>query len=199
MEIRDTILEAAGNFAELLRVRFENEVPTTEDSIRYTFFAGLLRAGLPPHEIVLEHRHDAIAGAEIDTFIPGIGTGAAVAIEFKYDRGIPSGRNQPKTMKAGAVVSDMARLRQVRSDCLRFFVYITDQEMAVYWRNERNRFSKMFSLRPGQSLDVPIELLNDMPATFRSRLKGWSAPLRLVGVCCEDLPRSHYLRMFEVT
>jgi hypothetical protein len=52
MEIRDTVLEAAGNFAELLRVRFENEVPTTEDSIRYTFFAGLLRAGLQPHEIV---------------------------------------------------------------------------------------------------------------------------------------------------
>jgi hypothetical protein len=122
-----------------------------------------------------------------------------VAIEFKYDRAIPSGRNQPKTMKAGDVVSDMGRLRQVRSDCLRFFVYITDQGMAVYWRNERNRFSKMFSLRPGQSLDVPIELLSAMPATFRSRLKGWSAPLRLVSVCCEDLPRSHYLRMFEVT
>ena len=92
MEIRDTIFNAASNFADLLRVRFENAVPTTEDSVRYTFFAGLLRAGLQPHEIVLEHRHDAIAGAEIDTFIPGIGTGPAVAIEFKYDRGIPSGR-----------------------------------------------------------------------------------------------------------
>jgi hypothetical protein len=198
MEIRDTIFKAASEFANLLRIRFEKTVPTTEDSIRYTFFAALLRAGLQPHEIVLEHRHDAIVGAEIDTFIPGDGTGQAVAIEFKYDRAIPSGRNQPKTMKAGAVVKDMGRLRQVQSDCLRFFIYVTDQEMATYWRNERNGLSQIFSLRPSESLDLSSELLDEMPATFRAQLKGWSGPLRLVNVCSEDLPRSNYLRMFEV-
>jgi len=199
MQIRDTIFKAASEFADLLRIRFEKAVPTTEDSIRYTFFAALLRAGLQPHEIVLEHRHDAIAGAEIDTFIPGIGTGPGVAIEFKYDRGIPSGRNQPRTMKAGAVISDMGRLRQVRSECLRYFIYVTDEEMAIYWRNERNRLSQIFSLRPSECLDLGSELLNEMSATFRAKLKGWSAPLRLVSVCNEDLPRSNYLRMFEVT
>jgi len=198
MEIRDTIIKAASEFADLLRIRFEKAVPTTEDSIRYTFFAALLRSGLQPHEIVLEHRHDAIGRAEIDTFIPGIGAGPAVAIEFKYDRGTPSGRNQPRTMKAGAVVSDMSRLRQVRSEWLRYFIYVTDQEMAFYWRNERNRLSQIFSLRPSESLDLRGELLEEMPATFRAKLKRWSGPLRLVNVCNENLPRSNYLRMFEV-
>jgi hypothetical protein len=198
LEIRDTIFKAASEFANLLRIRFEKAVPTTEDSIRYTFFAALLRAGLQPHEIVLEHRHDAIAGAEIDTFIPAIGTGQGVAIEFKYDRAIPSRRNQPKTMKAGAVISDMARLRQIRAKCLRYFIYVTDQEMAIYWRNGRNGLSQIFALGPGESLDLSSELLNEMPPTFLAKLKGWSAPLSLVSVCSEDLPRSNYLRMFEV-
>jgi hypothetical protein len=199
MEIRDAIFKAASDFADLFRIRFEKAVPTTEDSIRYTFFAALLRVGLQPHEIVLEHRHDAIAGAEIDTFIPGIGTGPGVAIEFKYDRRIPSGRNQPRTMKAGAVISDMGHLNQVRSECLRYFIYVTDQEMATYWRNEGNRLSQIFSLRPSESLDVSSELFDKMRPTFLAKLKGWSGPLRLVSVCNEDLPRSNYSRMFEVT
>lgn len=55
-------------FGDMLETRLLNEVFSTEDSVRYTFFAALLGAGaLRPEQIILEYPHPVIARAEIDT------------------------------------------------------------------------------------------------------------------------------------
>jgi len=82
--------QALESFAELIDQRIKRGACTTEDSVRYTFFVALTAAlGIAPDELVLEQAHPRIRGAEIDTFIPDLG-GRAVAVEFKYDRAVPS-------------------------------------------------------------------------------------------------------------
>ena len=73
-------------FAQLLRKRFGQGVHTTEDSIRYTFFAALLaKSDLEAQDVVLEYPHPQIPGAKVDTLLTS-DRGAPVVIEFKYDR-----------------------------------------------------------------------------------------------------------------
>ena len=48
------------DFAGLLETRLRRDVPTTEDSVRYTLFASLLRNDVEPHSIVLEYSHPEI-------------------------------------------------------------------------------------------------------------------------------------------
>ena len=60
-------------FAQLLRKRFGQGVYTTEDSIRYTFFAALLaKSDLEAQDVVLEYPHPQIPGAEVDTLLTSV-------------------------------------------------------------------------------------------------------------------------------
>src|SRR5437899_2686070 len=121
-------------FADLLRIRFETGVLTTEDSIRYTFFAALLaETALKPNDIVLEYPHPQIHGAKIDTFIPSY-NGKPVAIEFKYDRLIPSGAAIPRPQNAGELFKDIWRLMQFApvTEANRILVFCTDAIMIKY-------------------------------------------------------------------
>jgi len=62
--------EVLEEFSILLRERL-SKMYTTEDSVRFTFFAALLkRTNIAPHEIILEYPHPKIPGAEVDTYIP---------------------------------------------------------------------------------------------------------------------------------
>src|SRR5436309_2964376 len=95
------------SFASLLNERLQRGVQTTEDCIRYTFFHAALQEGIAHTDVVLEYRHPAIVGAQIDTLITRDG---GVAIEFKYDRANPGGTNQNRTQRAAAVLNDIFRL-----------------------------------------------------------------------------------------
>ena len=97
------------DFAKLLESRFKVDVLTTEDSVRYTLFASVLHNNINPDAVILEFPHPVIPRAQIDTWMPDF-HGAAVAIEFKYDREPPGRKHQPKTQKAGAVFEDLRRL-----------------------------------------------------------------------------------------
>lgn len=58
-------------FNDDLFTRLEKNTFTTEDSVRYTFFASLIKhTTLATHEIVLEFPHNTLDGAEIDTYLP---------------------------------------------------------------------------------------------------------------------------------
>ena len=94
--VNEQTRSAIREFQELLTTRFNRGVHTTEDGVRYTFFAALMRAGFSPDEIALEFPHTATKGKEIDTVIVDEAGLPAAAIEFKYDRAIPSAR-QPST------------------------------------------------------------------------------------------------------
>lgn len=184
-------------FGELLHARLERGAFTTEDSVRYTFFAALLeREELKPEDVVLEFSHPSIPGAEIDTWIPNLG-GAAIAVEFKYDRDIPSGRNTPRTQKVGKVFHDLYRLGQLDPTAKRLFVYLASSEMTKHFMSERNNLSEFFGLKPGISLRIDEQFCAGRAKTFLSVL-GTIPNVEAVGVYCRSLPKSHELRAYEV-
>ena len=83
-------------FADLLDARFRKDIHTSEDAVRYTMFAAMLYQNIPADSLSFEYPHPAIDGAKIDIWFQVDGE-KPIAIEFKYDRVIPSGRNQPRT------------------------------------------------------------------------------------------------------
>jgi hypothetical protein len=186
-------------FAYLLDRRFKVDVITTEDSVRYTFFAALLRQKLAePEEVILELPHPKIARAEIDTWIVRRND-CPIAIEFKYDRQIPSGHNSPRPMKAGKLFNDLFRLALIcqPGKTLCYFVYLTDSEMASYLQNKANGLADFFDCTPVSPLFVGQVYIEGKSTTFQTQA-GEITPLSLVSVHSQSLPKQHELRVFEV-
>ncbi len=192
------MIEVFEEFGRLLEERFRREVITTEDSVRYTFFAALLKSGVSPEQVVLEFPHPAIDRAKIDTWLPIYKSGS-IAIEFKYDRDPPGGNNQPKTQKAGAVFKDFRRQALVASavGVRSYVVYVTSEEMAVYFRNPNNGHSRLWGLEHGSDMIIDERYLLDKPQTFLRAL-GVSFKAKVVGVFRSDLSGGNYLRAYEV-
>jgi len=118
-------------FTSFLNERLTKGLHTTEDSVRYSFFAALMQSeGVSPSDVVQEYPHNTIRNAKVDTYIPHYDGGEAI-FEFKYHRAIPSGKNSPRPQKAGQLFRDVYRLIQFKSTgkCLRLLVYLTDTEM----------------------------------------------------------------------
>jgi hypothetical protein len=185
-------------FGDLLDERFKRGVVTTEDSVRYTFFAALLNAGILPHEVVLEYPHPAIERAKIDTWLPSYKEGS-VAIEFKYDRDPPGGKNQPKTQKAGYVFKDLHRQVHVAKEIgvRSFFVYVTSEEMATYFRNPINGHTQLWSLGAGEELGIDEDYFSNKPQTFLAALGG-AFEAKVCGAFSRRLSGDNYLRAYEV-
>jgi hypothetical protein len=185
------------DFIILLKKRFELGIFTTEDSIRYTFFYALISKGsVLPHEIILEYPHPAIQRAEIDTYIPSF-QGTSLAIEFKYDREIPSGQAIPKPQNAGELFKDMDRLARFNSnsDLKRIQVYVADRLMVTYFNNPENGHKDFFSLRQG--LKIEESYLAGKPKTFVNSLKARPS-FEILCLLSEKLPGEHELRIFQV-
>ena len=186
-------------FAQLLRKRFGQGAYTTEDSIRYTFFAALLaKSDFEAQDVVLEYPHPQIPGAEVDTLLTSV-RGAPVAIEFKYDRQIPSGHALPRPQNAGELFKDMSRLAQLRGtpDPLRLLVYCTDSTMATYFKKPANGHTPFFNVADGERVTIDAAYIASKPATFRKSL---GSELRVELTCrwSEALPNEHQLRVYEV-
>jgi hypothetical protein len=188
-------------FAALLEARYKAGVPTTEDSVRYTFYAAALRHGnLDPAEVVLEYPHPSIPGAEIDTYVLPSGYRAATAIEFKYDRSNPGGGPQNRTQRAGAVFADVFRLARIpdATATKRYFVYLTDREMAGYFRNRANLLDTFFDAAPGSTLTISPSMYAQAAATFRSRVAGVECSCNVGKVLSRDFSSGFFLRAWEV-
>lgn len=186
-------------FGELLERRLKLGVYTTEDAVRYTFFAALIQAlNLRPEDIVLEHDHGSIARAKVDTWIPFFG-GRCYAIEFKYDRPIPSGRNAPLTQKAGQIIKDMFRLAKIDTTmgAEAVFVYLATREMTGYLGNPNNGLANLFRLGTGSSLHINSGYLFSCPETLR-RSAGEVTPCIVTSLYSRELCNAHQLRVFEI-
>ncbi len=190
--------KAVAEFLGLLRHRFDVGVLTTEDSIRYTFFAALLRTDVRPEQVVLEYPHPSIRRARIDTVIVGADRSPKIAIEFKYDRANPGGTNQPMPQKAGATFADFVRLLKLPWQIGRYLVYLTDEELAGYLANPRNGLSEVFGLREGTHLKLRSDFFRDRSATFLDSMGEWPGPATLYGIASANLPQDHYLRIYEI-
>jgi hypothetical protein len=185
-------------FEDLLITRMATGIHTTEDGVRYTFFAVILKSGLPPEKVALEYPHPKTTRAQLDTVLVDGNGQPTLAVEFKYDREIPSGSATPRPMKAGDLFADLIRVSQFSDPCERLFVYVTDSIMATYLRSQPKPLSDFFSLSPGQTLDLTPGLFVDLTKTFQDRMGIWPAQLRIVNVAKRELPRAHHLRIYEI-
>ncbi|HNT24185.1 MAG TPA: hypothetical protein PKM21_07465 [Anaerolineales bacterium] len=188
-------------FGSLLEERLLDGVFTTEDAVRYTFFMALLDAKYCKHtDISLEIPHPTIPKAEVDLFIRAGDGRPATAVEFKFDRPIPSEKNAPRTQKAGAVFKDIFRLARVPgvNAQQRFFVYLAASEMTDYFCNPRNRLLSFFELPEGQTYPLTLAFVNEQAATFRLVAGEWAVPCTVIGAYRHDLSGRFALRIYRV-
>jgi len=181
------------NFAELLDKRLKYQIYTTEDSIRYTFFASLIRNGVEPHHLVLEFPHPSIENAKIDMWLI-YEEKSPIAFEFKYDRDVPSGTNLPVTQKAVKIFEDFYRLSQ--TGVLSYFIYVTNGKMANYFSNPNNEHTELWNLEYGEEINIDQNYFSDKPEGFNdisTKLKA-----KIVGKFKYTLLSNHYLRIYEV-
>jgi len=196
-----SIKEVFVRFMELLENRFRKGTFTTEDSIRYTFFYCLTSySSLDPADIILEYPHPVINNAEVDMYIPPKTGRAGLAFEFKFDRTIPSGKNAPRPQKAGKIFADLMRLSLFSSqeDVNRYFVYVTDMEMAQYLQNATNQLCDFFNLMPEQMLRVDKAYIDKHSETF---VKSAGSNINSCEVTCRlsvKVAKEGWLRIYEV-
>ena len=167
---------------------------TSEDAIRYTYFAALLEVGVKPEKVELERPFPGQAQAELDTVVAG---DPPAVLEFKFHRPLPGGKNQPKTQLAGAVFKDFKRLAVAgpRLGARAFFIYVANREMAVYFKNQH---PELWALAEGKTWVVDAAYVERRPLTFQKVVgKGWR-PLRLTLCLGRGLPMDYALRVYEV-
>jgi hypothetical protein len=185
-------------FIELLAQRLRLSVPTSEDAIRYTFFAALLKSGLEPERFVPEFQHPEIAGAKVDAAILSENGEPYAALEFKYDKRNPSGTPQPLPMKAGAAFADLRRLARLPNSLERLFIHVMDDELSTYLKSSRNGLHTVYGLDVGARLNIVPEFFQSRSTTFHGRLGEWpeSVGVRLISV--RSLPERHVVFIFDV-
>ena len=196
--VPNDLASALESFAKLLSQRLDLRVATTEDSIRYTFFAALLTSGLEPYRVVLEFPHLEIKGARVDTVILDEKFEPSTAIEFKYDRRNPGGTNQPLPLKAGSAFADLGRLAKLPESQTRLFVHVMDGELSRYLASPRNGLNALFNLREGSELIIDAAFLNGRSPTFMGRIGTWPNGIRVRCLTSLDLPNEHFLRIYQI-
>ena len=122
-----------------------------------------------------------------------------MVLEFKYDRKIPSGRNAPRSQKAGKLFNDIYRLTQFHADTnpTLWFVYLADSEMVNYLRNERNGLMGFFELAVGEVLRVDKEYICSKSDTFQGAI-GEALSAQIKCMWNEKMLNQHEMRVYEI-
>lgn len=190
--------EAAKTFATLLEARLRLGTCSSEDCVRYTFFAALLQHGVGQERVVLEWVHPWLPDGRIDTVLLDDHLKPVVAVEFKYDRANPGGKNQPLPQKAGALFRDFVRLLRLDGDLSRYLIYVTDGELARYLSNPRNGLAELFTLDSGGAWHVTRRCFEGRSATFLNGMGEWPCDATIRCVLRRALSAEHHLRVYEV-
>lgn len=198
MRIGATSMKKVFNyFSDLIQRRFSKSIPTTEDSMRYTFFHSLIvKGGYRPEDIVLEqpYTNPKFKGNKLDLYAVSKNKTMSAAFEFKYHRGNAAGY----TSKAGELFWDIAKLANFKAKS-KFIVYLTDENMKKYLTNPRNKHD-WFSL----AVDNSVIIDNDYACKFPKSLTSWIDGDNYINKCrlrlCFQsvLPKSHCLKIYEI-
>jgi hypothetical protein len=188
------------DFTREIGERLSSGIHTTEDDIRYTFFYCLMQSGYRPIDVLLEYPHPAIRNARVDTYVPAKDGNQGMVVEFKYDRSIPSGNNTPRTQKAGRVFADLFRLAQFDggTPLSKYFVYVTDGEMATYFLNRSKNFDTFFQLPPGKTLIIDRPYIENHASTFTKSIGHHFTDCSVTCVIREDFGSEAWLRIYQI-
>jgi hypothetical protein len=202
VEARVELQSAFVEFGRLLDERLSLGVLTTEDTIRYTlYFALTSSAGLKHTDLTLEYPHPTMPGAKVDTVISAAAGRESMAFEFKYDRANPGGSNQNRTQRAAKALIDLFRLVKLPDvvAAARYFVYVTDAEMAGYFRNPANRLHDLFELAEGAEHVLGPARFEGFSRTLMTMVEPMASTCVITRVFTADLPASHCIRIFKVS
>ena len=168
-EVVGTVL---ATFRQELSQCLESGAWTLESDVRDAFVNALVSVGGTQSQIQREAPHVTLPRSYgwIDLLVWDVPVGSQCAIEFKYDRGIPSGYNQPKTQKAGAIFADFIRRLHWPTSDQRLFVYATDSEMRNYLTASPTILSRVLQEAPGASIDLDSTSFRDLPKTITQRV-----------------------------
>lgn len=194
--------EAFVEFGRLLEERLSLGIITTEDTIRYMLYVALTTSGGLNHtDLTLEYPHPTLERAKVDTVIRETAGRESMAFEFKYDRANPGGSNQNRTQRAGKALIDIFRLVRVPSNVAtgKYFVYVTDAEMAGYFRNPVNRLHSLFELADGATFALSVGGFAGYSRTLVTMLEPMACTCIVSRVFAADLPANHCVRIFRVT
>jgi len=192
------------DFYNLLKERFyNNNVYITERNVTYTFFTTMVMFGYyKPHEILLEYDHPNIKGnKKVDTYIPPNDKKCGLVMECKYDREMPSGHNGPRPQKAGKIFNDFFRLASFTNDVnvIKWFIYLTDEEMVHYFNNVNNKLNDFFNLATGATLIIDDEYLKNKSQTFKGGIDtNGISKINIKCVFQNDLPNNHKMKIYEI-
>lgn len=189
-------------FSIQLERRFIKGAYTTEDAIRYTMFDCLKsKMELESSSFNLEYPHPEIPNSRIDMYIPSDNEFPGFIFEFKFDRVIPSQKNINKTQRAGKAFADIFRLSKFipnQKKIYRYFTYVTDKEMAIYFKNPNDQLSDFFELEVGKSLYIDKEYIENHSNTFVNTVKGLVNPC-MVRMCYKkDYNEDKWLRIYDI-
>lgn len=168
-------------------------MPLNETLFRRMVLDELVKLGSPAMRSETEYPHPNIPGARVDAAILDGYRMPQAAIEFKYHREIPSSHNQPRTMKAGELLADFARLRDF-PNVQRYMIYLTDGEMFRYLGNMCNGLYWLL-----YSIEQEISDAN-LPntATLRRTAGDWSRPALSQMLLNRDVGSDHRLIVWQV-
>ena len=195
----DPIKKSLSAFVTSLGTRLELGVHTTEDAVRYTFFANLLaQLECGPERLVLEFPHPNIPRALIDAWIMPAAEEPACALEFKFHRRPAEARNRPRTMLAGSILSDLFKLARIGAGgkVRRVFVYVYGREMHTYYSNIANGMAALIDMPRSGFMLSPAFMAGKSP-TFTSAA-GTVQECRLAPLLSTEVHGTFRLRAFEV-
>jgi hypothetical protein len=186
---------------EVLQRRLLTSPKLSEEDLRYCVVEAIESVGMSPKgSIHLNYAHPTFAGKRIDLFLPAYSEQDAIACELKYDRAIPSGHNQPRSMKAGAMLNDFLRLAHFRATTgvERFLVYLTDKEMLAYLQNPKNGFAAFFSDQEWPFLAITSSFLRARAPSVRKMIKVPDIECSVFSALSRDVGQEHHLAVFFV-
>lgn len=188
------IIEGVRLATPVIKQRLRTPIPFNEDTFRYFIFDGLIRSGMDILQLVLEYPSSEDSREKIDTVVLNDKGVPEIAIEFKYHRRNPSRKNLPRTMSAGELLADFAKLREF-SRVRRIVVYLTDGEMLQYFDNSQNGLSML--LDPNEDSEISNSTL-PTTKTLREYAGDWARPVRLSMIARCDLGNDHTLMAWQV-
>ena len=177
----------------LIERRLGMQAPFSEDALRRLVLDELDKSGIPAMRLAMEYPHPNIPGARVDAVILDGNRTPQAAIEFKYHRKIPSSHNQPRTMKAGELLTDFARLRDF-PNVQRYVIYLTDGEMLRYLGNICNGLYWLLYTKEQEISDANLP----NTATLRRTAGDWTRPALSQTLLNRDVGIDHRLIVWQV-
>lgn len=179
----------------MLSERLRRGTFTTEDSVRFTFYASMLEKKVDPADVIMEYPHPKLAQKKIDTWISPQKERKGLATEFKYNRA--SRRNQARPLNAGRALHDLHRMNLLGADMHRIFVYLTDDEMAAYFNNTRNGLSEFFGTSVGGTAVVGRTQMQNLSTTL-IEAANLDTDIKIQTLCNVHLHSDHHLRVWKI-